>query len=198
MLSEVMMTREELVKYISELIESIKKKKDDALEIKFSDLIEVRKEIQDVSMSIVNLKKLNIEKVDDYIKIPMDVINIIMFYQLILNSKSYRLDDGQIRYIKYFFNELRKLIEKVFDEKIGNDKDIAVINRKLYSLNKVLELFLKKENITLEEYINIVKMIKQSNELSEYCDELLYNISSYIRYVMVGNDYLNLNYEKKR
>ncbi len=192
------MTKDELLVYISELIENVKKKKDDALEIKFSDLIETRKKIQDVSMSVVNLKDLNIEKVDDYIKIPMDVINIIMFYQLILKSKSYRLDDGQIRYIKYFFNELRKLMEKVVDEKIGNDKDIAVINRQIYSLNKVLSLFMKPENITLEEYISIVKMIKQSSELSEYCDELLYNISSYIKYVMVGNDYQKLSVEKKR
>ena len=192
------MTKDELIVYISELIENVKKKKDDALEIKFSDLIETRKEIQEVSVSVVNLKDLNIEKMDDYIKIPMDVINIIMFYQLILKSKSYRLDDGQIRYIKYFFNELRKLMEKVFDEKVGNDKDIAVINKQIYSLNKVLELFLKKSNITLEEYINIVKMIKQSDEIKEYCDDLLYNISSYIKYVMVGNDYQILYSEKKR
>lgn len=192
------MTKEELIEYISELINSIKKEKDDILNIRYADLMLVKEQIQNTARDITYLKDLNLEMVDNYINIPMDVINIIMFYQLILKSESYKLDDSQIRYLKYLFNEFSKLISRTTKEKTEEDKDIARINRELYCLNKVINTFHKPQNVTLDDYIIIVKMIKQSNDLSECCDELLNNISRYIKYVMVGNDYKNLYGEKKR
>lgn len=191
------MTKNELIEYLNSLIEKVKVEKDDILNIRFGELLDVKGMVDSVRESSMNLTTINFEKLDDFINIPYNVLNILMLYQLILKSKTYKLNNDQLVYINYLFKEFGKIMDKTIREKIGSDADVSDLNKKLYLLNEVKRGLTKREHLSLSEYVVIVKMVKGSKELAEYCDEILANISNYLRYSMVGNEYQNLNYGKK-
>lgn len=192
------MTKEELLSYVKDLVNQLRVKKDKLLENKANDAFVLSEQLKEISTDFTKLKGLNIDSLYNYISIPADVANIMRFYQLILKTGSYQLENNQIDYLKYLIREFQKVLRKSIKEKGESDSEVYRINQELCCTNRILDILEVKERLSLEDFIIISKMVKQNNYLGDYRDELLQNIASYMRYILVGNDYQNLENERKR
>ena len=178
--------KKELLDYIDRLINNFEMQQANIMEENLGNLIYFQKKIDRVVSDVEYISQINLETLDEYINVPYDALNTIALYQQLSVSKNYPLAVSQKDYIIYLFQEFKKNLEN----KVKNFKEGSLeyqnLSNQIDNLNNIRLILISKVNITLDDYILIVQIIKKIKE--NYNSELLENVSSYMRNIMVSQN----------
>ena len=182
------MTKEELLNYIDELIEksnAFAKRKNNHQD---DELNSVYNNARSILEDVNNLAYTNFERLDNYVNVPYDALNVLTLYQQVILSKSFTLTEEQKKYINYLFREFIIILERCLQKEEEKEKN-NFQNNDLNVLVNLKNYLLNEETINLDSFIKIIKEIKNNLEMEDEKDKLLEALASYLRYIMVGNDY---------
>ena len=177
------MMKRELLDYIDGLINKLQEEKRSIPENALGDLIFLYKKINSSLENIEYLKHINLEMLDDYINVPYDVLNILTLYQHLSVSKNYPLTQEQKQYVIYLLQEFKTLLEKKLNEFKESSVDYQNLDNQINNLNSIKTILISKVNITLDDYVLIVQIIKNIRE--DYNSKLLENVSLYMRDMLI-------------
>lgn len=184
------MMKRELLDYIDGLINKLKEEKGSIPENALGDLIFLYKEINSSLENIEYLKHINLEMLDDYINVPYDVLNILTLYQHLSVSKNYPLTTEQKQYVIYLLQEFKTILEKKLNEFKENSLDYQNLDNQINNLNSIKTILISKVNITLDDYVLIVQIIKNIRE--DYNSKLLENVSLYMRDMLITRNQIQI------
>jgi len=182
------MSKQELLDYIDYLLNDLKSSMNNIQVGNDDNLIFIKQVLEESLKDVLNLVYLNLEKMDNYLNLPYDLLNILAFYQSILKSKTFSLTEEQKQYALYSIREILMVINRIIEEKGLNCKDYVDKSKEIECINGVKDILVDKEEIDLDDFSNIVKML--NNIHTSYANELLGNISSYMQSVLIHQEAL--------
>lgn len=145
------------------------------------NLIYAADEINKVVDDSGKLSELDLNMIAPYVAMPEDEYKTVEAYQLFAKTENFKLNDEQKTSLKKQFMLYLNNISDEIKNKTKDDEELKELEEQIACLEKCLELLKFDDDFTLDDYINVAKMIKPykdafpnlMNALADYTNILL-------------------------
>ena len=145
------------------------------------NLIYAADEINKVVDDSGKLSELDLNMIAPYVAMREDEYKTVEAYQLFAKTENFKLNDEQKTSLKKQFMLYLNNISDEIKNKTKDDEELKELEEQIACIEKCLELLKFDDDFTLDDYINVAKMIKPykdafpnlMNALADYTNILL-------------------------
>lgn len=179
------MSKEELVSYLNEYLNKIKKSRNTMLGDVLGGNTILEKQLIAAKSSVDKIVDIDLNLLSTTLNVNLDVIHKLEKYQYFVTTKYFNLTEEQKIDLKA---EISLLLDKILaknKDRLSFYPEISLLDDEENLVSNLLSrMSMTPNDITWDEYLAMVKILRKQDSL--YAKDLLKRLSAYMNYVILN------------